>query len=41
MTYGRNITKEEFEALREVLYRIVYKRKPKEIADIIGRTEKP
>ena len=39
MTYGRNITREEFEALREVLYRRAYKRTPEEIAEIIDRTE--
>ena len=39
MTYGRNITREEFEALREVLYRRAYKRTPEEIADIVRRTE--
>lgn len=39
MTYGRNITREEFEALREVLYRRAYKCTPEEIADIVRRTE--
>ena len=39
MTYGRNITKDECNALRRVLYSKAYKRTPEEIDDIVSRTE--